>query len=254
MPSTAITDLSHAATQLSKRKNFKPKALCSDTWPAKIECWALLFGDELEGRLGLFRFMQRMTRALRKKHVDHFQALNALLKCVCEYDTKNYEDLLCALKEGTLNGKKHTNEDIATLKSSDIHSARNLGEEISLEWARKWQLKNTQLSETLTDSKLHLPQISSSSNLPKLEQLPIGFSRSYSYLGVQTEDIRVADIPSLLDEYQELVRFCESLLTTRNAEIVAEHKRKMRELRYHLEIQAAAADLQLLNQSDNWGI
>jgi len=155
---------------------------------------------------------------------------------------------------GSQVNQQQSNRLIATLKSSDIHSARNLGEEISLEWARKWQLKNTQLSETLTDSKLHLPQISSSSNLPKLEQLPIGFSRSYSYLGVQTEDIRVADIPSLLDEYQELVRFCESLLTTRNAEIVAEHKRKMRELRYHLEIQAAAADLQLLNQSDNWGI
>jgi len=110
VPSTGTTDLSHAAMQVSKRKNFEPKALHSDTWPAKLEHGALLFGDELEGRLGLFHFMQRTTRTFRKKHVDHFQALNGLLKCVHEHNTKDHEDLLRALKEGTLNGKKHSNE------------------------------------------------------------------------------------------------------------------------------------------------
>ena len=60
-PSTQTRHLSHAAIQLSKRDCFNPKAMHSDRWPTKTECWSKAFGANLEGHLGLFHFAQRVT-------------------------------------------------------------------------------------------------------------------------------------------------------------------------------------------------
>ena len=35
VPSTTTSDFTHAATQLSRRESFNPKAVCSDAWPCK---------------------------------------------------------------------------------------------------------------------------------------------------------------------------------------------------------------------------
>jgi hypothetical protein len=45
LPTTQTKDLSHAAKKLPALDGFKPKVLYSDTWPAKSDYWALLFGD-----------------------------------------------------------------------------------------------------------------------------------------------------------------------------------------------------------------
>ena len=128
VPSTKTEDFAHAAAALTRRKTFDPAAMCSDTWPVKKDFWELLFRDKnrdkkLEGRLGLFHFVQRITKTLKKKHVDHFVAINALLHCIYECQSADYENLLRALKEGTLS-TKHTDEDIADLRASKVFRQR----------------------------------------------------------------------------------------------------------------------------------
>jgi len=125
VPSTKTKDLSHAAISLSKRPHFKPKAMYSDRWPIKVEYWEKVFGNKLEGRLGLFHFMQRLTKTMRKRHIDYFLAINQLLDSVYYYNQNDYEALLIALKDGTLTGKKHTDEDIADLKSTKYFRQRH---------------------------------------------------------------------------------------------------------------------------------
>jgi len=123
--STKTSDLSHAAMSLSRRAHFKPKAMYSDRWPTKTEYWARLFGKELEGRLGLFHFLQRMTKTMRKHHVDYFLATNQLLDSVYYCNQQDYEALLVALKDGTLTGgTKHMDEDIADLKATKYFHQR----------------------------------------------------------------------------------------------------------------------------------
>ena len=121
-----VTTKSHAAIQLSRRPLFKPVAMYSDTWPAKSDYWPLLFGENLHGWLGLFHFLQRILQTLRKRHVDYFVALNALLNAVYVYNPEDYENLLRALKDGTLSskGKKLTNDDIAELQDSKLFRKR----------------------------------------------------------------------------------------------------------------------------------
>jgi len=97
----------------------------ADTWPHKSSFWGpVLFGKELTGRLGLFHFIQRISRTLRKKHVDYQEAVNKLLDCVYEYRSDDYEALLTALREGTLSGKKHTSNEIEWLRRSRFFRQR----------------------------------------------------------------------------------------------------------------------------------
>jgi hypothetical protein len=120
VPSTKIVDLSHAAIQVSKREMFKPTAMYSDRWPTNEEYWNLLFGEELVGRLGLFHFLQRITKTLRKRHVDYFMAINHLLDAVYYYEEGDYERLIVALKNGSLSAtaKKYTDAEIRELKGT----------------------------------------------------------------------------------------------------------------------------------------
>jgi len=71
VPTTKTIHFAHAAKALTRRERFTPSAMYSDTWPAKSTFWNLLFGDKLQGRLGLFHYIQRITRTLKKNHIDH---------------------------------------------------------------------------------------------------------------------------------------------------------------------------------------
>lgn len=115
VPTTKTADLSHAATQVSKRAQFKPSVLCSDTWPVKDDYWPLPF-PKIQGRLGLFHYLQRLIKTMKKKHVDYFLAINPLLNAVHRHNREDCDDLLRALKEGTIGGRKHTDQDILCLK------------------------------------------------------------------------------------------------------------------------------------------
>jgi hypothetical protein len=119
VPSMKTSDYSHAAIQLSQRSNFNPTAIYSDTWPCKSNYWDKLFTNNLQGRLGLFHFLQRIIKTLRKGHIDYFSAVNQLLDSVYYYYNKNdYENLLRALKDGTLSsaGIRYTDDEIADMK------------------------------------------------------------------------------------------------------------------------------------------
>jgi len=123
VPSTKTQDFAHAATQLTRRPDFKQTFMCSDTWPNKEAFW-LQMG--VQGRLGLFHFEQRIIRTLKKKHVDCSQAITDLLSSLYVYHAPDYEKLLKALKEGTLSptGKKCSSEEISELKASKLFRER----------------------------------------------------------------------------------------------------------------------------------
>ena len=122
VPSTKTIHFAHAATALTRRQTFRPIAMYSDTWPAKSNFWLLLFNG-LQGRLGLFHFIQRITRTLKKNHVDHYHAVNLLLSCIYHYNDEDHKLLLKALKEGTLS-TKYTDDEIAKLKSTKVFKQR----------------------------------------------------------------------------------------------------------------------------------
>jgi hypothetical protein len=117
VPSTQARHFSHAAKQLAKRQSFTPTATYSDTWPSKKEFWESLFPD-IQGRLGLFHFEKRILSTLRKNHCDFLQAVNALLECLYEYVPEDYENLLRALKDGTLTGNVFSDTDILDIEGT----------------------------------------------------------------------------------------------------------------------------------------
>jgi len=119
VPTTKTMHFAHAAQQLAKRPSFAPKVMCSDTYPNKSGFWPLLFNG-IEGRLGLFHYIQRITRTMRKKHIDYNQAMRSLLDPVYTYHSGDYEAVISALKKGHLGKKIHSNEDIAELRRSRL--------------------------------------------------------------------------------------------------------------------------------------
>jgi hypothetical protein len=110
---------------LARRPNFTPKAMYSDRWPVKMDYWALIFGRQMEGRLGLFHFTQRIIKTLKKQHIDYFLAVNSLLECIYYYNEKDHEALLTCLKNGSLNGKQLNDGDIAELKATRYFRQRH---------------------------------------------------------------------------------------------------------------------------------
>uniref|UniRef100_A0A7S4JWA8 VPS9 domain-containing protein n=1 Tax=Odontella aurita TaxID=265563 RepID=A0A7S4JWA8_9STRA len=118
----------------------------------------------------------------------------------------------------------------------DIHSARSRGEIVDMEWARNWQNRNLDsagVKVPLSDSSKQQDQ----TDAPPPEPLPLpdGFSRSYNFLSVAPDDVRISDVPQLLHEYQMLVRATECLLSERNAKFSADHKKRARITRDKLE-------------------
>lgn len=120
VPSTKTIHFAHAAMALKRRKSFSPGIMYSDTWPHKSNFWDAISNMSLQGRLGLFHYIQRVTRTLKKKHIDHFQAIKALLNCIYTYNNEDHESLLKALKEGSLGGTEHTDQDILDLKGTKV--------------------------------------------------------------------------------------------------------------------------------------
>ncbi len=123
VPTTKTIHFSHAAAALTRRECFSPAAMYSDTWPVKSDFWNQLFNSKLEGRLGLFHYIQRITKTLKKKHTDHFIAVNGLLNCIYHYNVDDYEMLLKALKEGTLS-TKYSDEDVRALRATKAFRQR----------------------------------------------------------------------------------------------------------------------------------
>ncbi|KAL7468760.1 hypothetical protein ACHAXS_008990 [Conticribra weissflogii] len=132
------------------------------------------------------------------------------------------------------------------LSPREIRDARAKGESINLHWALRKQNELMQQYGNFATSQPSHSLIHSSereidthslgrSLRPESPPLPPKFSRSYSFLGVRPDDIRLSDLPKLLKEYQMLVHATESLLNERTTWREAERKRLISEERRRLE-------------------
>ena len=72
--SIQVDEIAHGVMQVSRRSNFKPKAIFTDTWPAKEAFWLQIFGP-IVGVLGIFHFMKRIVDTLRQGHRQFHIAL-----------------------------------------------------------------------------------------------------------------------------------------------------------------------------------
>ena len=119
--STSVEDIAHAVESMSRRPNFKPSAMYSDTWPHKDKFWKMLFGPALEGRLGLFHYQQRIVKTLRQGHIDYHRALRELCECIYYWEEHTFEALLNALLNGLM-GKSgddpKTHSEITAMQNS----------------------------------------------------------------------------------------------------------------------------------------
>ena len=79
--STECTQWSHQTEQFSKRTNVNPKMHVTDNYPANSELFLAIFGNIIL-RLGLFHFVQRITRTLKKEHIDFPLAVGWLSSCL----------------------------------------------------------------------------------------------------------------------------------------------------------------------------
>lgn len=117
---TSVGQIAHAVEQLKKRPGFDPVAMYCDTWPNKKEFWLRLLGPHLEGKLGLFHYIQRIVKTLRKPHPQRLQALTDLRMCIYAYEPTDLSNVIRCLNDGTLGGKKH--------HSAEIEQMRRTGE------------------------------------------------------------------------------------------------------------------------------
>ena len=119
--SSSSKEIAHAAECLARRPYYKPKCLYSDTWPHGKQFWEMIFGD-IQGRLGLFHFMQRIVKTLRQGHQDYHRSLRDLSDAVYQWEPKSYAALLNALKSGHLKKGRHfhryTDSEIDQLRMS----------------------------------------------------------------------------------------------------------------------------------------
>lgn len=157
----------------------------------------------------------------------------------------------------------HTNNILASLPSTpddllsgdilppvhEMRMARLAGVKVDLEWALQWQEHCNNNIQMLTDTTTTTTPRDSIEF--EDERLPPGFRRQYTFLNKRSEDIRMTDLPLLLEEYRMLVHTTESLLGERAMKAAA--ARKVRSLAMEKEILSAvhSVDPSLLPHTDS---
>jgi hypothetical protein len=118
----------------------------------------------------------------------------------------------------------------------DVRAARNRDETVDVEWALRLQEEQRHRALDLHSGENPASGAPGRPRRPSLalpfdeagEELPQGFARSYSFLTARPEDVRLSDLPRLLDEYRMLVHTTEALLSERAARARAERKAQRR--------------------------
>ena len=125
---TKAIDFAHAAESLTRRSNFKPRVMYADTWPHNSAFWKLLFGQQFEGRLGLYHYEHRIVRTLRQGHVDYHKAIRDLCFCIYEYEPRSYNRLLSALNQGLMGRTDDpaSNRDINKMQTTTAMFSKNI--------------------------------------------------------------------------------------------------------------------------------
>lgn len=134
-------------------------------------------------------------------------------------------------------------DEIFDIPASVVREARLRGEVVDVDWAHKWLegRRAEARKERAIRAESEVFDEDERKPLPKPPPLPQGFTRSYTFLSTKPEDIRVCDIPQLLQEYRMLVHASEALLAERTAKYNAEHKMHTRRMRDRLRESAGAA-------------
>ncbi|KAL7562990.1 hypothetical protein ACA910_018627 [Epithemia clementina (nom. ined.)] len=150
-----------------------------------------------------------------------------------------------------------TSNNAAEISARDICVARARGETIDVDWALRrlrrsrhddmtaaldegegsteaLLLEEQQRAEfsALTGNTGIVRETSASSGpLPTAASnntsLPLGFRRSYTFLSLKPENVKVTDLPKLLEEYRMMVHATEELLAERQAKLSSEKKEQM---------------------------
>ena len=102
---------------------------------------------------------------------------------------------------------------VAKISARDVRTARLAGEDVNFNWANKRQTQYA-LEEHKGDEE------------PFTANLPEGFTRSYQFIGTRPEEVRVSDLPHLLNEYRTLVQVTEQLLSERAARLASDKRKK----------------------------
>ena len=98
-------NMPQATSYYSRRPNVKPRMHVVDNYPANSELFRILFGCTSILRLGLFHFIQRITRTLRIDHIDFYAAAKALSACLYREDPIDVENVKLALRDGRLGSR-----------------------------------------------------------------------------------------------------------------------------------------------------
>jgi hypothetical protein len=112
-----------------------------------------------------------------------------------------------------------------TLTVREVRAARLRGETLDLDWALRLQEKQptTEHEQSVSPSKLK-----SHSHSHSQSKLSSSIPQRYTFLGVRPENVKLSDLPKLLDEYRRLVLTTEELLgeqQKQNNRIQSERKR-----------------------------
>ena len=120
-----------------------------------------------------------------------------------------------------------------SISGRDIREARMNGETTDIDWALCKQNEMLWQHEKVGGGSHHS---ASTSNLPpEKPPLPPHFNCSYSYLTTSPDDVRISDLPKLLNEYRMLVHATEHLLNERTAWRESEKQRQIELVRTTLE-------------------
>jgi hypothetical protein len=122
--STAINQASHVVEQCAHCWNYIPFIISSDTFPKLFNFFKLIYGSAIVGQLGLFHFVQCIMKCMQNDHPDYWQALSRFQDCLYHYNGKDESMIIQALADGTMNGKKHSEDKMVQLKDSSKWSRR----------------------------------------------------------------------------------------------------------------------------------
>ena len=123
-PSSKQEHYAHAAEALVRRPNFNPKGKWSDICPKGAAFFSMLHGEGFQQRLGMFHFIARIVDTLDPLHPDYYHAIRDLEACVWEVDQSTEAAVKRSLQDGSMNGKKHTDQEINALYYSSSWKER----------------------------------------------------------------------------------------------------------------------------------
>ena len=157
----------------------------------------------------------------------------------------------------------------SVITARDIRLARQMGETIDVDWAIRLQKQSQAVSvdflvadEEEAGAAAGEGAAKASSDEEGLAEsvrngassaaagLPSGFRRSYTFLSLQPEDVKVTDLPKLLEEYRMMVHTTEGLLAERQAKLSSEKKEQLVKDEKDLYERVKTVDPSLLANAD----